>query len=102
MKKHLLTVYRLMILLGTSVVFFWYHGHLKAKGDAPVTLSEVKVFLPKASRLIFEPNGVRVLDEEQNFLAWALRTSPHANHIKGYAGSTDALLVFKEDEFQAF
>lgn len=66
-----------------------------------ITLEEVRVFLPEAAT--FEPvekrpRLLRVLDEQGTHLGFASRTSPYADHMIGYQGPTDLLIVLDPEE----
>ncbi|MCB1091352.1 MAG: 4Fe-4S binding protein, partial [Verrucomicrobiae bacterium] len=66
-----------------------------------VQLAEVQKFLPMAQR--FEPIPdrpylQRVVDGEGNLVGYASRTSPHADHLIGYQGPSDVLLVLDAEE----
>lgn len=68
----------------------------KVQGDAPIKPEEVRQLLPNAAKLEPDPSermGLFVLDAKGGQVGYALRTSPHADKITGYVGSTDTLVV---------
>lgn len=70
----------------------------RAAGD--VALSEVRALLPSAASLTRAHDargGYTVLDEQREKMGVAVRTLPEAESITGYAGPTDALVVFGSD-----
>ena len=81
---------------------------LRLGGDASnarfpeeVSVAELQVFLPGAARLSAvegRPFLRRVEGKEGELLGFASRTSPHADHMIGYQGPTDLLLVLDEEE----
>lgn len=65
-----------------------------------ITLEEVTSILPETQRLVPKsaPRGwIEVLDEQDNSIGTAWRTSPAADHIIGYQGPTDVLVVMDSD-----
>lgn len=75
------------------MLLFWFNSRREARGDSPIQLKEVQEHLKNATKLSFEEKAVFVWGENNRQIGFALRTSPEADHIKGYAGSTDALIV---------
>ncbi len=66
-----------------------------------ITLEEVRKYLEKAASLESvekRPHLLRVLDAEGTALGFATRTSPYADHMMGYQGPTDVLLVLDPEE----
>lgn len=66
-----------------------------------IQIAEVRKFLPGADR--FEPMPKRphlrrVVDAGGNLVGHASRTSPYADHLIGYQGPSDVLLVFDPEE----
>ena len=65
--------------------------------ERPITVSEIGEFLPTAERLVVDHGPQRgrfVVDAEGNRIGYAIRSSPYADSIIGYAGPTDTLMVF--------
>lgn len=66
-----------------------------------IAIEEVQKFHEAAASLEpveKRPHLLRVLDAEGQLLGFAARTSPHADHMLGYQGPTDVLLVLDPDE----
>lgn len=77
------------------------HATMRVQGDWPITVSEVQVFLPEASRLRADGpprNGLVILDAAGKGIGYAVRTMPEARNVVGYSGPTDALVVFDGDD----
>ena len=71
------------------------------QGDWPVTVAEVKVFLPGAERLRVDPGpraGLAVYDGAGGQIGYAVRTMPESREIAGYSGPSDVLVVFDTEE----
>lgn len=71
------------------------------QGDWPITVSEVRTFLPEAHRLRVDSGprgGLFVLDNVGEEIGYAVRTMPQSRKIVGYSGPTDALIVFDEND----
>ena len=78
-----------------------HHDRLRVQGDWPITVSEVKTFLPEAHRLRVDPGprgGLFVFDENGEEIGYTVRTMPHSRDIVGYSGPTDALVVFDSED----
>lgn len=58
----------------------------------PVTLEEVRGFFPTAAGVALEGDRTRVVDAAGVLLGWAVRTSPEADNVSGYAGPTECLV----------
>lgn len=70
---------------------------LRVQGDWPVTVGEVREFLPDAHRLRVDPGpraGLVVLDRAGERIGYAVRTMPWSRDIVGYSGPSDVLVVF--------
>ena len=66
-----------------------------------ITVEEVKKFLPEATSFAEVENRpylLKVLDADGGHLGFASRTSPHADHMLGYQGPTDLLIVLDNEE----
>ncbi|MDH3583013.1 MAG: FMN-binding protein, partial [Phycisphaerae bacterium] len=74
---------------------------LRIDGDAPVQIGEVRAVLPAAARLRRDSSareGLYIYDAAGAQIGYALRTSPRADHIVGYRGPTDTLIVLDRDQ----
>lgn len=92
----LLRGYRLAVIVITVLLIRHHFQYLEIQGDAPITVSETQSILPDAATLridIGPKAGLFVDDTKGNEIGYALRTSPQANDIIGYAGPTDVLIV---------
>lgn len=95
--KALLQLYRLALLVAIAWLVRSHHERVRVQGDWPITLAEVKVFLPEAHRLRVDPGpraGLEVLDGDGAGIGYAVRTMPHSRRITGYSGPSDVLAVF--------
>lgn len=85
------------MLLAIAWLVRAHHDRVRVEGAWPVTVSEVKPFLPEAHRLRVDPGpraGLEVLDAAGAKIGYALRTMPQSREITGYSGPTDGLVVF--------
>ncbi len=67
----------------------------------PITLEEIRPHLESAASLEpveNRPHLLGVLDSNDQLIGYAARTSPHADHMMGYQGPTDVLMVLDADE----
>jgi NosR/NirI family transcriptional regulator, nitrous oxide reductase regulator len=74
---------------------------LRVQGDWPVTVAEVRVFLPEAASLRVDPGprgGLTVLDDTGGKIGYAVRTMPESRAITGYSGPSDVLVVFDAED----
>src|SRR5690606_2750874 len=86
--KALLQLYRLALLVAIAWLVRSHHERVRVQGDWPITLAEVKVFLPEAHRLRVDPGpraGLEVLDGDGAGIGYAVRTMPHSRRITGYS-----------------
>jgi len=92
---------RLALLLGIAWLIRDRQVQLRVQGDWPVSVAEVRAFLPRAKTLKVDRNPVRrdliVLDGKEQKIGYALRTMPYCREIIGYSGPIDALVVFDEN-----
>lgn len=66
-----------------------------------ISLEEVRPFLKNAASLApveNRPHLLAVLDGGSQLIGYAARTSPHADHMMGYQGPTDVLMVLDPAE----
>ncbi len=100
-KAALLQFYRFAILLAIAWLIRSHHDRIRVQGGWPITVSEVRAFLPEAYRLKVdsgERKGLIVLDQNREPIGYAVRTMPHCRKIVGYSGPTDVLVVFDADD----
>lgn len=94
----LLQLYRAGIVCALALLVRNQHIRLEIDGGLPITLAEVKPFLPNAAALspdlTSERKGMDVFDAKDQRIGYTLHTMPECREIKGYAGPTDTLLVF--------
>ena len=89
-------VYRLAVIVAIVWLVHVNATRNRVRGDAPIKPEEVRALLPTAAKLEVDPSELRglfVLDAAGNRVGYALRTSPDADGVKGYVGSTDTLIV---------
>jgi NosR/NirI family nitrous oxide reductase transcriptional regulator len=89
-------LYRLGVVV--AIVWLVHANAVRAKvlGDAPIKPEEVRQLLPATAKLEPDPSerlGLFAVDAAGNRVGYALRTSPQADKITGYVGSTDTLIV---------
>ena len=92
----ILQICRLSVLIAIVWLIREHHLRISIQGDRPITVSEVKIFLPTAHRLTPDSSakaGLQVLDQNGNQIGYAVRTMPQSREIIGYSGPTDALIV---------
>lgn len=97
LKPLLLQSYRLAVIVTAVFLLRSHFQHLRVQGEEPIELTEVREILPDAQRLSIDPGprgGLLVFDAEGTEIGYAIRTSPQADHVIGYAGPTDVLVVF--------
>jgi len=78
-----------------------HHETLRVQGEWPVTVAEVRVFLPGAERLKVDGGprgGLEVMDSSGTKIGYAIRTMPESREITGYSGPTDVLVVFDAED----
>ncbi len=100
MRSLILQICRLGILLTIVCLIRQHHLRISIQGDWPITVSEVKVFLPASHRLTPDASpkaGLWILDQNGNRVGYATRTMPRSRDITGYSGPTDALIVSDAD-----
>lgn len=91
-----LRLYRLGIIVVIVLIIHRHYTRLKIDGDKPIAVEETKVFLPTAARLVTDESprmGLFIEDGSGQRIGYAVRTSPISDHIKGYQGPTDTLVV---------
>ncbi len=79
-----------------------HHLRLRIQGDWPISVAEVREFLPEAFSLKVDDSsglkGLIVFNKDRKQIGYALRTMPECRDIIGYSGPTDALLVFDSED----
>ena len=96
-----LRAYRLAVLVGIFVVAHQVVAGARAEEARPISLREVRTFLPAAEQLTrggADPAAWHVLDAGGAQIGTALRTSPLADDVTGYAGPSDVLVVLDPAE----
>lgn len=96
----MLRLYRLGVFLLIAWLVRDQHVRWRIAGQAPVDVEEVRPYLQDAFRLIpdrSEKRGLFVLNREGEEIGYAVRTSPESDHIVGYVGATDTLVVLNEE-----
>ncbi|MCR9234754.1 MAG: 4Fe-4S binding protein [bacterium] len=94
-----LKLYRLTVLILIVWLIRDYYIRIRVQGKAPVELHEVKAILPGAESLSVDHSdrmGLFVLDENNQTIGYAIRTSPVSDEIIGYCGPSDTLVVFEQ------
>lgn len=90
------------MLLAIAWLIRSHHERIRVQGDWPITVSEVKTFLPEAHRIKVDAGprgGLEVVDASGAKIGYAVRTMPDSREIIGYSGPSDVLVVFdKEDK----
>lgn len=76
-------------------------GARKSRFPEEISLAEVRTDFPDAASLRAEENRpflLQILDAEGQLIGYASRTSPHADHMIGYQGPAD-LLILTDPQF---
>lgn len=101
-KPLLLRAYRLGVILVAVFIIRHHHQTLLIQGDEPITLQEVRDVLSEAASLSTDLAtrrlGLIVYNTAGDPIGYAVRTSPISDHIVGYSGRTDTLVVLGPDE----
>lgn len=99
LKSIALKTYRMMVLVLIVFLIRDYYVRTRVQGNSPIELEEVQALLPQASSLKIDHSdrmGLFILDQDQQLIGYAVRTSPISDEIIGYCGPSDTLLVFDE------
>lgn len=78
-----------------------HHVRVLVQGDRPITVSEVREFLPDTFTLEADPGpraGLFARDRDGEIIGYAARTMPHCREIIGYSGPTDGLMVLDAED----
>jgi hypothetical protein len=97
----LLQLYRLAVLVAIAWLIRGHHDQLRVQGDWPITVAEVKTFLPEAHRLVVdsgERGGLEVRNAAGEKIGYTVRTMPESREIVGYSGPSDVLVVFDAED----
>lgn len=92
----LLQLYRLGVLLAVIWLVRTHHARLRAEGDRPVRVEEVRGWFTNAHALRLDTaqrGGFFVEDDSGRTLGYVVRTLPDADKIIGYCGVTDTLVA---------
>jgi len=95
-KPFALQLYRLIVLVAIVLLIRDHRTRLRIEADAPITVPEVRTWFPaaRAVELDKEKGGLFVLDDARQPLGYVIRTRPVCDHVVGYAGPTDTMIVF--------
>lgn len=76
-----------------------HEQRLALLNEDPVTVDKLREFLPTASQIgdAAGHGGRPVLDSDRKPIGYFVQTSPAADHIVGYSGPTNTLIVFDAD-----
>ncbi|WP_339729245.1 4Fe-4S binding protein [uncultured Gimesia sp.] len=94
-----LKIYRIAVLVLIVFLIRDYYVRVRVQGNAPVQLPEVQAILPEAHSLRVDHStrsGLFILNQEQQPIGYAVRTSPISDDIIGYCGPSDTLIVFDQ------
>ena len=100
-KTWLLQLYRLAVLVAIAWLIRGHHDQLRVQGDWPITVAEVRTFLPEAHRLVVdsgERGGLEVRNAAGKKIGYTVRTMPESREIVGYSGPSDVLVVFDAED----
>ena len=100
-KPVLLSALRVALLVFIALCAHRQHRVALAQGLHPLTVAEVRAFLPAAERLRPDSGprqGWWIEDAQRRNLGYAARTAPRADDIRGYSGPTDTLMVFDDSD----
>lgn len=92
----LLQLYRLSVLLAAAWLIRAHHARLRAEGDRPVSVDEVRGWFTNAHALrldVAQRGGFFVEDDAGRALGYVVRTLPYADKIIGYCGVSDTLVA---------
>jgi Na+-translocating ferredoxin:NAD+ oxidoreductase RnfG subunit len=89
-----------------AIILLIHQQHAKltasrpAHGQLEFDLADVQEILPQAAKLtpLSDQEGMEVLDANGNTLGIVMQTSPASDHIIGFSGPTNVLLVFDPDQ----
>lgn len=100
-KTFALQVYRIGVLLAIAWLIRSHSTNLRVQGNRPISLTEVRQFLPNAADL--KPDhgprgGLLILNQRKQRIGYAVRTMPKTRDIVGYSGPIDVMVVFGKDD----
>lgn len=93
--------FRLAVMVAVVWLVRAHHARLRAEGDRPVRVEEVRGWFTNAHRLRLDLGGQAgfiVYDLEGAVLGSVVRTLPHAEKFIGYCGVTDTLVALGPDQ----
>lgn len=100
MKQFALQLYRFAVLAAIVWLVRDLAVQQRTHGESPIMVDEIRDLLPGAARLRPDSSardGLFVLDRNERELGYVVRTQPQCQHIIGYCGVTDALVVLDRD-----
>ena len=100
-RSALLQLYRLGVLLALLWLARTHHARLRAEGDRPVRVEEVRGWFTNAHALrldVAQRGGFFVEDDSGRVLGYVVRTLPDADKILGYCGITDTLVALSPEQ----
>ena len=92
-------IYRITVLVLIVFLIRDFYVRKRVQGDAPILIHEVQALLPAAETLRVDHSarrGLFILNQEQQIIGYAVRTSPISDEIIGYCGPSDTLIVFDQ------
>jgi NosR/NirI family transcriptional regulator, nitrous oxide reductase regulator len=100
LKPVALQLFRCAVLVTIVLLINAHRTRLRIEADAPVKLSEIQRYYPKAAELERdnEKLGLHVLDNDKNRIGYVIRTRPVCDSIIGYCGPTDTLIAFNDQQ----
>ncbi len=105
MRSRLIQTIRVIMFCGVVLCLRWQHERFVQRQLSEANWSDVmpilREILPTAESVGAKTDDVKlsdVLDSNGIVLGSAARTSPLANHILGFSGPTDTLLVFDQND----
>ena len=100
-RERILSAARLALLLAICWIARDVQVSLREGGARPITVREVQALVPACAELERDanrPGSLRLLDTAGQPLGHVWRTSPRGDGEIGYAGPSDVLLTFDEDD----
>jgi len=94
-----LKTYRMTVLVLIICLIRDYSVRSRIQGQFPIEKHEVKSILPAADSLRIDHSdrmGLFILNQNQQIIGYAIRTSPVSDEIIGYCGPSDTLIVFDQ------
>jgi len=98
-KPVLLRAYRAGVLMTIAWLIHQHHAQFSVRNASALTVAQVRRYFPEVASLsaVDYQNGTqRVLDAKGGTLGFVAQTAPLSDKIIGYAGPTNALIIFSE------